>query len=73
MNRLTMEDIFNKLKLSKPEGKPPKKDMLYCPYCATWTFFKVKRDGYDSYPKSECCGISSEDFYVKYFNNTWRG
>lgn len=49
------------------EKKP--KDMLYCPYCATWSTFK--RFSYLESTKCIGCGISVNDFHVKTQNGLW--
>lgn len=56
----------------RPEEEKPPKGKLWCPYCAKWSKFKPRNMGsYFSYPRSECCGISTEDFHVKTQNKLW--
>lgn len=69
------EKILNKLPYTvtpRPDDKPPKKGKLWCPYCAKWTVFKsLQMNGYMTYRRAECCGISIEDFHVKTVNKLW--
>jgi len=54
------------------DAKPPRKNMLWCPYCRDWRKFVSAQ--YDSSLKiCEICGISTRDFYVRKFNNLWEG
>lgn len=54
------------------DAKPPRKNMLWCPYCRNWRKFISSR--YDSDLKiCEICGISTRDFDVRKFNNLWEG
>ena len=52
------------------DAKPPRKNMLWCPYCRNWRKFISSRYGHD--PKvCEICDISTRDFYVRKFNHLW--
>lgn len=54
------------------DAKPPRKNMLWCPYCRDWRKFVSAQ--YDSSLKiCEICGISTRDFYVRKFNHLWEG
>ncbi len=48
---------------------PPKRGLLFCPYCQTWSAVKASKEGYKVL---ECCGISIKDFYVRRLNHLWR-
>jgi len=61
-------ELFQRLQEGERQGRAPKKGMLYCPYCETWSYWKP--DEYD-YKRAECCGISDSDYYVKKYNGTW--
>ena len=59
----------------KPDEDPPSiktkkgERVLWCPYCAEWTVFKKSDD------RETCQGVcgwaSTNDFYVKTYNNLW--
>lgn len=65
--------LIHTLAKDPPEDStPPRKNMLWCPYCRDWRKFVSSRYGHD--PKiCEICGISTRDFYVRKFNNLWEG
>lgn len=68
---LSSEELRARLGLKpRPEGPHPR-GKLWCPYCGQWARFKLPRNGESFYPRSECCGISTEDFYVKTYNKLW--
>ena len=54
------------------DAKPPRKNMLWCPYCRDWRKFISSWYGPDL-KICEICGISTRDFYVRKFNNLWEG
>jgi len=54
-----------------PEGEKPPKNKLWCPYCAKWSKFSIRKDLNSFYKRSHCCGISIWDFYVLKYNNLW--
>ena len=62
-------NLFERLQSGYVKGKPPKKGMMYCPYCENWAFWK--KDEETGYPRAECCGISDSDFYVRKYNKTF--
>lgn len=52
------------------DAKPPRKNMLWCPYCRDWRKFVSAQ--YDPDLKiCEICDISTRDFDVRKFNNLW--
>lgn len=54
------------------DTKPPRKNMLWCPYCRDWRRFVSSRYGPDR-KVCEICDISTRDFYIRKFNNLWGG
>ncbi|WP_255305650.1 hypothetical protein [Paenibacillus sp. Mc5Re-14] len=56
----------------RPDEKPPK-GKLWCPYDASWQKFITNHPKVplSSYPRCECCGISTEDYYIKTENKLW--
>lgn len=54
------------------DAKPPRKNMLWCPYCRDWRKFVSVQYG-SRLKICEICGISTRDFDVRRFNNLWEG
>lgn len=52
------------------DEKPPRKNMLWCPYCRDWRKFVSSQYSQDR-KICEICGISTRDFYVRKFNHLW--
>lgn len=71
--RVNPDDTEEKLAkvVLTPRPNEKVKGELWCPYCATWSKFGVIRGSGSSYKRSRCCGISTEDFYIKTYNNLW--
>lgn len=62
------QKVLDKLKykiIPLDESKAKKKGALWCCYCGDWKKFKRKSEGYQ---RCEFCGISIEDFYIKFYN-----
>lgn len=53
-----------------PEDEKPHKGKMWCSYCGKWSLFSAK-DIEGSYARAECCGISTEDFWIKTDNKLW--
>lgn len=54
------------------DSKPPRKNMLWCPYCREWRKFILSQYSPDR-KVCEICDISTRDFYIRKFNNLWEG
>jgi hypothetical protein len=69
------EKALGKLKYKiypRPEVAKTPRGKLWCPYCGDWRKFgQSKKTPHLEYLRCEKCNISTEDFYVKKFNNLW--
>ena len=64
--------VHTRAKGPPKDAKPPRKNMLWCPYCRNWRRFVSSKYGPDR-KVCEICGISTRDFYIRKFNNLWSG
>ena len=65
--------LIHTLAKDPPEDStPPRKNMLWCPYCRDWRKFISSQYSHDR-KICEICGISTRDFYVRKCNHLWGG